>query len=147
MLIKRKTTSEHFHSLIFHSYYRCRLFAWTITDNKISITKMSPISDFMWLYSDNRYLCWLWHLGKYFGPIHTPAPMYLLSQIRCGEVDMAIGGDQGGSIRIPAAWSGIGREAIGLLETWTKYLPFSWYFQMYFYEKCFHILMSIHRSL
>ena len=30
-----------------------------------------------------------------------------------GEVDMAIGGDQGGSIRLPAAWSGI----VGLKPT------------------------------
>lgn len=27
--------------------------------------------------------------------------------VACGEVDLAIGGDQGGSIRIPAAWCGI----------------------------------------
>lgn len=27
--------------------------------------------------------------------------------VACGDVDMAIGGDQGGSIRIPAAWSGV----------------------------------------
>ena len=34
-------------------------------------------------------------------------------QVASGEVDMAIGGDQGGSIRLPAAWSGI----VGLKPT------------------------------
>ena len=31
-----------------------------------------------------------------------------------GEVDMAIGGDQGGSIRIPSCWNG----SVGLKPTW-----------------------------
>ena len=34
-------------------------------------------------------------------------------QVRIGEADMSIGGDQGGSIRVPAAWTGI----VGLKPT------------------------------
>jgi amidase len=34
--------------------------------------------------------------------------------VAAGEVDMAIGGDQGGSVRIPSCWSGI----YGLKPTW-----------------------------
>ena len=34
---------------------------------------------------------------------------FMMIQVRCGDVDMAIGGDQGGSIRIPAAYQGIGK--------------------------------------
>ena len=32
-----------------------------------------------------------------------------MMQIACGDVDVAIGTDQAGSVRIPAAFSGIGR--------------------------------------
>ena len=39
--------------------------------------------------------------------------MIILFQIANGEVDMAIGGDQGGSIRVPAACNGI----VGLKPT------------------------------
>ena len=31
-------------------------------------------------------------------------------QVRCGDVDMAIGGDQGGSIRVPSSYQGIGKQ-------------------------------------
>src|SRR6266536_106180 len=36
------------------------------------------------------------------------------ARVAAGEVDMAIGGDQGGSVRIPSCWSGI----YGLKPTW-----------------------------
>ena len=35
-------------------------------------------------------------------------------QVAVGEVDMAIGGDQGGSVRMPAAWTG----CVGLKPTY-----------------------------
>ena len=38
----------------------------------------------------------------------------LSNQVRNGEVDMAIGGDQGGSIRLPASFCGI----VGMKPTW-----------------------------
>ena len=34
--------------------------------------------------------------------------------VQAGEVDMALGADQGGSIRLPACWTGI----VGLKPTW-----------------------------
>ena len=33
----------------------------------------------------------------------------VMMQIACGDVDVAIGTDQAGSVRIPAAFSGIGK--------------------------------------
>ena len=39
----------------------------------------------------------------------------LVLQVALGEVDMALGGDQGGSIRMPAAWCGI----VGLKPTYS----------------------------
>ena len=53
---------------------------------------------------------------QYISGETTDTAYLLLFQIRCGEVDKAIGGDQGGSIRIPAAWSGIGREVISRMD-------------------------------
>ena len=42
-------------------------------------------------------------------------PLNVVShQVAVGEADMALGGDQGGSIRMPAAWSGI----VGLKPTY-----------------------------
>ncbi|MEM7522181.1 MAG: amidase [Pseudomonadota bacterium] len=57
------------------------------------------------------------------GPVHNPMKMGYsaggsssgsAAVVGAGEVDMAIGGDQGGSIRIPAAYSGI----VGMKGTW-----------------------------
>ena len=45
--------------------------------------------------------------------IHFSLFSYFI-QISCGDVDMALGGDQGGSIRLPACWCGI----VGLKPTW-----------------------------
>ena len=50
------------------------------------------------------------------GPVHNPYKMGYAAGgssagsgvvVALGEVDMALGGDQGGSIRIPACWCGI----------------------------------------
>ena len=35
-------------------------------------------------------------------------------QVALGEVDMALGGDQAGSVRVPSCWSG----CVGLKPTW-----------------------------
>ncbi len=72
------------------------------------------------------------------GPVHNPRkPGYSAggsssgsaAAVGAGDVDMAIGGDQGGSIRIPAAYSGI----VGLKPTWglvpyTGIMPIEPYF-------------------
>ena len=58
-----------------------------------------------------------------FGNVHNPMKMGYsaggsssgsAAVVGAGDVDMAIGGDQGGSIRIPAAYSGI----VGMKGTW-----------------------------
>ncbi|MEM8729002.1 MAG: amidase [Pseudomonadota bacterium] len=73
-----------------------------------------------------------------FGHVHNPMKMGYsaggsssgsASVVGAGEVDMAIGGDQGGSIRIPAAYSGI----VGMKGTWglvpyTGVMPIEIYF-------------------
>jgi len=62
------------------------------------------------------------HTGAY-GPVHNPrkrgyaaggSSSGSAAVVASGEVDMAIGGDQGGSIRIPSAYCGI----YGLKPTW-----------------------------
>ena len=40
--------------------------------------------------------------------------LFFLQKVQAGDVDMAIGGDQGGSIRIPSSICGI----VGLKPTW-----------------------------
>lgn len=72
------------------------------------------------------------------GPVHNPMKMGYsaggsssgsAAVVGSGQVDMAIGGDQGGSIRIPAAYSGI----VGMKGTWglvpyTGVMPIEIYF-------------------
>lgn len=64
-----------------------------------------------------------------FGPVHNPhrhghaaggSSSGCAALVAAGAVDMAIGGDQGGSIRIPAAWCGIN----GMKPTWNL-VPYS----------------------
>lgn len=61
------------------------------------------------------------------GPVHNPHKMGFSAGgsssgsavvVALGEVDMAIGGDQGGSIRMPASFSGV----YGMKPTWGWYL-------------------------
>ena len=40
--------------------------------------------------------------------------LFISIQVQTGDVDMAIGGDQGGSIRHPASWCGV----VALKPTW-----------------------------
>ncbi len=67
------------------------------------------------------------------GPVHNPYKMGYSAGgsssgsgalVGAGEVDMAIGGDQGGSIRIPASWCGlVGMKATHGLVPYTGVMP------------------------
>ena len=68
------------------------------------------------------------------GPVHNPYKLRLLGRrlvvaaagalVGAGEVEMAIGGDQGGSIRMPASWSGCyGMKATHGLVPYTGVMP------------------------
>jgi amidase len=67
------------------------------------------------------------------GPVHNPYKMGYSSGgsssgsgalVAAGEADMAIGGDQGGSIRIPASWCGlVGMKATHGLVPYTGVMP------------------------
>lgn len=67
------------------------------------------------------------------GPVHNPYKMGYAAGgsssgsgalVAAGEADMAIGGDQGGSIRIPASWCGlVGMKATHGLVPYTGVMP------------------------
>jgi amidase len=60
-------------------------------------------------FSGSGHTCSHGPIGNPFKPDHNPGASSAGSAaaIGSGDVSMAIGGDQGGSIRIPAAWSGV----------------------------------------
>ncbi len=59
-------------------------------------------------FSGGGHTCSYGPVGNPFKPDHNPGASSNGSAalLGAGEVDLAIGGDQGGSIRIPASWSG-----------------------------------------
>ena len=60
-------------------------------------------------FSGSGHTCALGPVRNPHNPAHGPGGSSAGSAaaVAAGDVDMAIGGDQGGSIRIPAAWSGV----------------------------------------
>jgi amidase len=61
------------------------------------------------LFSGGGHTCSRGLVGNPRMPAHNPGASSNGSAVvlGTGQVDLAIGGDQGGSIRIPAAWSGV----------------------------------------
>lgn len=60
-------------------------------------------------FAGSGHLCAHGQVKNPYNPDHNPGASSAGSAaaVGSGEIDLAIGGDQGGSIRIPAAWSGI----------------------------------------
>lgn len=77
--------------LLFHSYFICRLYLLF----HLQIVSLMYSVDFI-----SYFVCRLY--------------LFFRLQIVAGEVDMALGGDQGGSVRVPSSWTG----CVGLKPTW-----------------------------
>ncbi|EGH71499.1 amidase [Pseudomonas syringae pv. aceris str. M302273] len=75
-------------------------------DAGATIAGKSNCEDFS--FSSGGHTCSYGPVGNPWKPDHNPGASSNGSAvlIGLGEVDMAIGGDQGGSIRLPASWSG-----------------------------------------